>query len=253
MKKLIKVIITALVLLLGAIGSPMMASDKTDKLEERNPVLKFGYKYVSDNAERTDSYTGYLRLKLDLDIIDRKYTFIPEGLYRYEKRDDETVNDKYLTALLVETDIYKRLGVYSKVSFDKDIANEINSRSKYGIGLYQYLIKTDKFLFKLREGLQYVKIDYTKENGLENSIAYGKLSALTGYYYNENMFIKAVIDYDLDLQHSNNVLDSKIGVELKITDKLALETLFSYEYRNDVAVGLRNDQRELTTSIVYQF
>jgi hypothetical protein len=105
MKKLIKVIITALVLLLGAIGSPMMASDKTDKLEERNPVLKFGYKYVSDNAERTDSYTGYLRLKLDLDIIDRKYTFIPEGLYRYEKRDDETVNDKYLTALLVETDI----------------------------------------------------------------------------------------------------------------------------------------------------
>ena len=38
-----------------------------------------------------------------------------------------------------------------------------------------------------------------------------------------------------------------------MTDKVSLETLLTYSYQNDVPNGLNNDEKELTTSLVYQF
>lgn len=228
--------------------------NEIDKLEDRNPVLKLGYQYVDDNSERSDTYKGYLRLKMDQEFYGRTFTFVPEAEYKYLKRDDSTVNDKYLLALLTETSIYKDfLYGYVKVSTDKDEANEIDVRNKYGIGVTQYLIKTKKFLFKLREGIQYTDIDYTVDNNLDTSVTYGKLGFLTGYYYNENMFFKAITDYDIDLSNSNNILEAKVGLEIKMTDKVSLETLFTYSHQEDVPNGLSNDEKELTTSLVYQF
>ena len=254
MKKMLHKLIWLVLILLGSIGSMALASDKTDKLEERNPVLKFGYKFVDDNAENTQSYTGYVRLKKDQVIYGKTYMFIPEVMYRYEERDDDKVNDKHLFSLLVETDDYSNYtGVYSKISTDKDLANNIDSRYKYGLGLYQYLVKSDKFLFKLREGLQYTVTDYSVKSELENTAVYIKLSSILGYYYNENVFLKTVVDYDVDVTHNDNILQLTLGSELKIADKLSLEIAFNYEHKDATFNNLSNDQKELLTSLVYQF
>ncbi len=253
MKKLFKLLLVVCVMLLGSVGSTLMANE-VDKLEDRNSVLKLGYQYTDDNSERSDTYNGYLRLKMDTVIYGRTFTFVPVSEYKYVKRDNVTSNDKYLISLLTETSIYgDLLHGYIKVSNDKDISNEIDNRNKYGLGVTHYIVKSKRFLFKLREGIQYTDTTYTVNNNLDNKVTYGKLGFLTGYYYNENMFLKAIVDYDIDLSNSNNVLEGKLGLEIKMTDKISLETLFKYSKQDDVPDGLSNSEKEITTSIVYQF
>ena len=140
MKKVIKLLLVICVLSIG------LLANKIDKLEDRNSVIKLGYQYVDDNSERSDTYNGYLRLKFDTTIYDRQVIFVPVTEYKYVNRDDKTTNDKYLISLLTETPLYKDfLHGYIKVSNSKDIANEIDNRYKYGLGVTQYLIKSKSF------------------------------------------------------------------------------------------------------------
>jgi putative salt-induced outer membrane protein YdiY len=236
-------------------ATSLSASSKIDKLEDRNPVVKLGIKSIDDNAEKTDSYLGFVRGKFDQEIKGHVYTFIPEFGGKYEKRDDETVNEKYKASLLVEYTLPDpKYGIYGKVSNGKDEAMKLNSENKVGMGLFQYWYKGDKFLVKTRQGLQYVARDYDATDVLfDESTGFFKLGALTGYYYNENMFLKAKLDYDRSLGDGQEIYDLSAGSEFKITDQFALELKYTYVYNTDTVGAVQKYAREISTYLVYNF
>lgn len=235
------------------IPTMLMASTKIEKLEQHNPVIKAGYKSVNDNAERTDSFLLYTRLKTDVSIKGEEFRLLPSIDIKYDKRDGEVINKKYNVGLLTEYTIPGKIhGIYAKVSEDSDKSNKIDTRDKLGLGLYQYLYKGDKFLFKIREGVQVAVIDYT--DGIEDkTISYGKLGFLTGYYVNEFVFFKAKVDYDKAFNVSNNIIDGSVALEYKVTDKFSIETKYTYKYDDIKIEDIQKSQRVFSTFLVYQF
>ena len=253
MRKISKLFIGLAIVLFGALGSSLFASSEIDKLEDSASVVKVGYQYTNDNAERTDKYSGFVRYKKDVEFNSNIYTLTPVGSIKYSKTDDEEVNNKYLASLLIEHLFYKdTIGTYGKISTDKDESNLIDNRMKYGIGLYQYAIKTNTFVVKIREGLQYVSTNYTEEVDLSNDITYFKIGGLVGYKLNDNLFLKIITDYDIAF-NDNNILDVSIGMDIKMSDKISLETLFTYTDNGNDIDNLNNVEKEVTTSLVYNF
>lgn len=243
-----------IIFVLGSLGSTLYADNDILKLEEQNNVVKLGYGYVNDNSERTDKYSGYFRYKKDVDLNNNKYTIIPVAKFKYRKTDNVKVNNKYSVSILAEHLLYDydNFGLYSKVSYGVDDSNNIDNRIKYGLGLYQYVVKRDNLVIKVREGLQYADIEYNRKTNLSDGITYFKLGSLIGYKLNDNVFLKLIADYDIGYS-DNDILDVTAGADLKITNSLTLETLFTYNDNGNDDLLLSNTEKELVTSIVYNF
>jgi len=228
-------------------------ANKLDKLQERNDIIKASYKSVSDNAEHTDTWLGYVRYGKDVIIKDTKLFIIPTFDGKYEKRNNVQVNDKYDISLLLECDIPNSItGYYLKGSYIVDEANKIYSKTKTGIGMYQYLYRSDRVLLKTREGVQYSDTSYTIDKDSVN-VAYIKFGLLSGYYYANNIFIKAKADYDLSVKNKDDIIDTLVSAEYSINDKVSIETSYSYLYTKTPITNLQHTQRVFTTYLIYKF
>lgn len=169
--------------------------------------------------------------------------------YTYGEADGETDANSFLGSFDYTRDIGARTYGFGELSVAYDEFSSYESDTFVGAGLGYRVVATEQTLWDVQAGVGY---RFLEDNaGVETDEEAFKLSSKYLTYLTDATFITN--DTDILLSETSTLVTNDLGVNVYMTDGLALRTSLLTEYDSDPLPGFDDTDNKLGVSVVYNF
>ncbi|SLN71334.1 hypothetical protein ROJ8625_03716 [Roseivivax jejudonensis] len=206
---------------------------------------------LSLRATATDGNTenSDVGLGANLGYFDGRNGYELQLNYTYSEDDGDTTEESLFYDLEYNRTFTDRAYGFAKVQGTVDEFSAYESDTFLGFGLGYRVIDTGRTQWSLQAGPGYRVA--TLDSALDADFEEEALSASSNFTYNINETTFLTNDTDIISSESDTVVINEIGVNVAMSNRLALRTSLATEYHSDPQPGFEDTDNTLGVSLVY--
>lgn len=201
------------------------------------------------NATSGNSDTASVGIGANFGYYDGTNGYDFQLSYQYSEDEGETSEDSLLYDFEYTRDFGAATYGFAKLTGTVDSFPLETSDTFLGFGLGYRVIDTASTQWSLQAGPGYRVADLGGVGDLDE----GALSVSSNYYQQISDTLALTNDTDIIASEGDTVLYNDLGVNVSMTDTLALRTSVVTEYHTDPAAGLDDTDNTFGVSLVYSF
>lgn len=169
--------------------------------------------------------------------------------YSYSKEDDVQTEDSLLAGYDYTRDFGTNTYFYVKGQLAKDEFSSYDTDAFVGAGVGYRVFDTPETQWSIAAGPGYRYL----EDNLGNETEEGAFSLSSNYLQNLNESVFITNDTDVIYSESDTAVNNELGLNVAMTNQLALRTSLLTEYHTDPVPGFEDTDNTLGASVVYTF
>ncbi|PIE09668.1 MAG: hypothetical protein CSA72_11340 [Rhodobacterales bacterium] len=200
---------------------------------------------TSGNTDNVDVAAG-----MRLNHFDGKNGHRIALAYGFSDKDDTTTKDELLFGYDYTREIGSNLYAFGKTTVAYDKFDTYKYDAFLGAGVGYRIVNTGKTQWSIQGGPGY---RYAEDNA-GNAVIEEAAVSLSSYYSNKlTPTVFLTNDTDVLWSETDTAVKNELGVNVAMTDALALRTSLTTEYKDNPAPGYKHTDNTLGMSVVYSF
>lgn len=223
--------------------------EESDRAIKWSGSLQFGASLESGNTDANAvDFDGKTTARREDD------RFILSFEYDREEDDGDITTDEKKLKGIYDYFFAEEKFLNAKLSFEQDELSNVDLRSRYGLGLGHQPFESEKRNLKYVASLLYLREDFSGQTPAEDSLALGWDLDYDQAFYNDlyRFYHEHTLDIPLDAADAF-ILDTETGIKVPLSKKLHAAFAIEFDWDNDPAQGIKEEDIEYNLKLGYEW